>query len=319
MKRTINRFIGWLLLGITGFLLITACTHLGRQSMSVSSKSSIVECHNVQHIMGETCVPTEPKRVVTLSAPTLNNALALGVKPVGSTYFYQSEFIRSPQSKEIKFLGRSQPDLEQMLLLKPDLILGWEVTGREIYSLLSKIAPTALGKWEGPLSWQEHFNFVAEVLGKTEVAQAAWKQYYHKIEKLKEAFGDRFQSKKISFIHLGFRGIESDTNNSFAGSILKDAGLQRPDAQNITAPGGILSISEEELDKADGDVLFVATWTDNDQEFLAKLKQKPLWQRLQAVQQNRVYIVSFPNWTGGSLLAANAVIDDLFKYLVNSP
>ncbi|MUL37193.1 hypothetical protein BWI75_12815 [Gloeocapsopsis sp. AAB1 = 1H9] len=269
--------------------------------------------------MGETCVPTEPKRVVTLSAPTLNNALALGVKPVGSTYFYQSEFIRSPQSKEIKFLGRSQPDLEQMLLLKPDLILGWEVTGREIYSLLSKIAPTALGKWEGPLSWQEHFNFVAEVLGKTEVAQAAWKQYYHKIEKLKEAFGDRFQSKKISFIHLGFRGIESDTNNSFAGSILKDAGLQRPDAQNITAPGGILSISEEELDKADGDVLFVATWTDNDQEFLAKLKQKPLWQRLQAVQQNRVYIVSFPNWTGGSLLAANAVIDDLFKYLVNSP
>jgi iron complex transport system substrate-binding protein len=65
--------------------------------------------------------------------------------------------------------------------------------------------------------------------------------------------------------------------------------------------------------------LFVATWTDSDQEFLAKLKQKPLWQRLQAVQQNRVYIVSFSNWTGGSLLAANAVIDDLFKYLVNSP
>ena len=83
--------------------------------MSVSSNSSIVECHNIQHIMGETCVPTEPKRVVTLSAPTLNNVLALAVKPVGSTYFYQSEFIRSPQSKEIKFLGRSQPDLEKML------------------------------------------------------------------------------------------------------------------------------------------------------------------------------------------------------------
>jgi hypothetical protein len=46
------------------------------------------------------------------------------------------------------------------------------------------------------------------VLGKTEVAEAAWKQYYHKLEKLKEALVDRFQSQKISFIHLGSRGIE---------------------------------------------------------------------------------------------------------------
>jgi len=62
-----------------------------------------------------------------------------------------------------------------------------------------------------------------------------------------------------------------------------------------------------------------ATRTDTPLRDIPQLKQKPLWQRLQAVQQNRVYIVSFPNWTGGSLFAANAVIDDLFKYLVNSP
>ncbi len=37
--------------------------------------------------MGETCIPTAPKRIITLSALTLNNALLLGVKPLGSTHF----------------------------------------------------------------------------------------------------------------------------------------------------------------------------------------------------------------------------------------
>ncbi|MBE9156979.1 iron-siderophore ABC transporter substrate-binding protein [Nodosilinea sp. LEGE 06152] len=269
--------------------------------------------------MGETCVPAEPKRIVTLSAPTLNNALVLGVKPIASTYFYQDEVVSSLQGKGIEFLGRSQPDLERMLLLKPDLILGWEVTGSEIYSLLSQIAPTVLGRWEGPLSWQEHFNFVAEVLGKTEAAQAAWSDYEQRVKQLKEALGDRYQDQKVSFIHFGSRGIESDVKNSFAGSILNEVGLQRSAAQDVTAPYGIISISEEELlEKADGDILFITTWTGDDQQVLKRLQQKPLWQQLRAVQQNRLYFVSFPAWTGSSLLAAAAVIDDLYKYLINT-
>lgn len=320
LRIRLNRFISSLLLGIVGFILITACNSMPEQNMHSTAESPGAACYVVQHKMGETCVPTEPKRVVTLSAPTLNNALVLGVKPVGSTYFYQSEFIKFLQSKEIEFLGRSQPNLEKMLLLKPDLILGWEVTGSEIYSLLSKIAPTVLGEWQGPLSWQEHFNFVAEVLGKTEAAQAAWHHYEQRVKQLKDALGDRYQDKKISFIHFGTRGIESDVKNSFAGSILNDVGLQRSAAQDVIAPYGIISISEEELlEKADGDILFITTWTEEHKQVLNQLQQKPLWQQLQAVQQDHLYFVSFPVWTGASLPAADALIDDLFNYLVNTP
>jgi iron complex transport system substrate-binding protein len=320
LRISLNRFISFLLLGLVGFVLITACNPISKQNIYSTAESPESACHIVQHKMGETCVPTEPKRIITLSAPTLNNALALGVKPIASTYFYQNEVVSSLHGQGIEFLGRSQPDLEKMLRIKPDLILGWEVTGSEIYSLLSQIAPTALGEWEGPLSWQEHFNFVAEVLDKTEAAQAAWHRYEQRVKQLKDALGDRYQDKKVSFIHLGTRGIESDVKNSFAGSILNDVGLQRSAAQDVVAPYGIISISEEELlEKADGDILFVATWNDDAEQVLKQLQQKPLWQQLQAVQQNHLYFVNFPVWTGSSLLAADAVIDDLFKYLINTP
>jgi iron complex transport system substrate-binding protein len=82
----------------------------------------------------------------------------------------------------------------------------------------------------------------------------------------------------------------------------------------------VLSLSRRAiLEKADGDFLFVTTFTDSDKENLQQLLQKPLWKQLRAVQQNHVYFVDKNTWVGWNLLAAAAVIDDLFKYLVNTP
>jgi iron complex transport system substrate-binding protein len=58
----------------------------------------------------------------------------------------------------------------------------------------------------------------------------------------------------------------------------------------------------------------------NDKHNLSILKNKPLWKKLKAVQQNHIYSVESTNWESSrNILAANTVIDDLFKYLVNTP
>ena len=44
----------------------------------------------------------------------------------------------------------------------------------------------------------------------------------------------------------------------------------------------------------------------------------PLWFKLKAVQQGKVYQVG-SYWVGTSPLAANRVIDDLFKFLLKNP
>jgi iron complex transport system substrate-binding protein len=113
--------------------------------------------------------------------------------------------------------------------------------------------------------------------------------------------------------------IFSEAKGSFSDSILKDIGLQRPAAQDVIVSHTQLQISKETLDKADGDVLLIGGLTEDDKGRLEELKQEPLWQQLKAVQQNRVYIIDYMTWRGGNLIAADAVIDDLFKYLVNTP
>ncbi|MDZ7960269.1 MAG: iron-siderophore ABC transporter substrate-binding protein [Aulosira sp. DedQUE10] len=321
IKIIMRHFPYWLILGILGFTLATACNPHTSSNISFSPKSPAPECRMVKHTMGETCVPINPQRVVTLSSCTLGGVLALGVQPIGTTNeAYQQEnsltYVKG-KTEGIKLIGISQPNLEATLLLKPDLIVGVDWF-KPIYPLLSKIAPTVLGKIDYP-NWEEHFSFVAETLGKQEAEKALWDRYYQRIEKLKLALGTRYQGKKISFITVGNSQIYIDSKNSFSGSILSDALLQRPASQNIDSPYGSFPISLEELEKADGDILFVTTYSSGGNQFLEEKQQEPLWKSLKAVRENHVYYVDSMSWAASNLLATDAVIDDLYKYLVNTP
>jgi iron complex transport system substrate-binding protein len=298
--------------------LIQSCAGLGNQPPASSTPESSA-CHMVRHTLGETCVPDQPQRVITLSVPSLGNAIALGVKPIATiVYFDDPPPYLAEHLNSIQVLGKEQPNLETILALKPDLIIGIKYSTEAIYNQLSQIAPTVVGDWEGYPSWREHFDFVANVLGKSEVAEQVWSRYYQRIQSLKTALEKKTQAVEVSFVHMCCGTIDLDGENSFNGSILADVGLSRPSAQAASIEGGIVSLSEERLMDIDGDVLFVATEGEEAAQKMLAIKQNPLWQKLRAVQNNRVYPVNYPTWRGGNPLAADGVIDDLFKYLVDN-
>ena len=96
--------------------------------------------------------------------------------------------------------------------------------------------------------------------------------------------------------------------------------LQRPSSQATPAPPyREIKFSEEKLPDAGGDVILLAAYYDSDRAYLNHIVEKPFWKQLKAVQRNRVYVVDAETWRGGNLLAAHAIIDDLYKYLVNTP
>ena len=290
---------------------IVACNHSSFPETTFSAN-----CRTVNHMAGETCVPLSPQRLIALSTPTLVDALAVGVKSVGAIfYFDQTPFYLEGKLDGIESLGR-QPNLEKILILNPDVIIGFEGVTESVYGHLSQIAPTVLGHWRGLPYWKEHFNFVAEVLGKTEEAEHVWAHYEHRVQDLRVALNDKYQDIEVSFVHICCGTIDIDLKNSFSGIILDDVGLRRPPAQNVITEDGLKLLSEERLMDIDGDVLFVAATSGESEELLKQLKQKPLWNQLRAVQQGRVYPVNYGTWRGGNPLAADAVIDDLFKYLV---
>lgn len=296
--------------------ILTVACHSSNSEISVSEN-----CRMVQHEAGKTCVPNNPKRVVVLGVPTLGNALALGVKPVGTIlYFNKSNAPPYLEGKleSIPTVGRgNQPNLETILSLNPDLIIMMN-QNQGSYDKLSQIAPTVADDWYGYSDWKDHFNFVARALGKTEKAEENWANYEQQIKQLKAALPDNYEKIEVSFIRVCCGRLATDVKNSFSGQIFNDIGFSRPPAQDTETQGGLMFFSQELITDMDGDVIFIAVdREDKDAEkMFEKLKQNPLWNKLEAVQKGKVYPVNLPTWRGGNSLAADAVIDDLFKYLV---
>jgi iron complex transport system substrate-binding protein len=299
-------------------VLIVACQN---NSVRQPISSQLADCLTVEHFMGEVCVPKTPQSLVTLDSVTLADALALGVQPIGSAVEsgtkidYLMKQIKNRD--QIELLGQSeQPNLEKILMLKPDLIMGIKFFGEPIFSQLSQIAPTAVGEWTGDLSWREYFNFVARVLHKEAEAQQVWDSYYQRIAEIKKVLGDKRQVLKVSTVYA-LQGINISTATSFIGSILADIGISQPTYAAVLKNGNT-TISEEAIPDIDADILFIGVYdTAKSKDVLADWEQKPLWKQLKAVREGRVYVVNGNIWEGANIIAANLVLDDLYKYLVN--
>jgi iron complex transport system substrate-binding protein len=268
--------------------------------------------------MGETKVPLNPQRVIVLDNAILDSAIALGVKPVAGTFYEDIPSYIQTKSQGIENVGlESQPNLEKMLLLKPDLILGDRLSNAEIYDKLSKIAPTVLAQgsgWQG--EWKANFRVFAAALGKNEAADRLLQQYDRRLTEFKQKMGDRLD-RNVSILVSKPEEVVIYTNSSFPGSVLQDAGLRRPPVQNQSNP--LLQVSLETIPDIEGDSIFLVknSKVKDSDALLKRFMAHPLWSKLKPVQQDKVYSVNSEVWIAGrSFLAANALIDDLYKYLL---
>lgn len=309
-----------ILLGISTVILVSACNTTHNTNIT-SYQQPVENCRTVQHVMGSTCIPRNPQRVVTLAGDSLANSWALGIRPIASTYVTGFPIPKYLQGKvdRVESVGDyNNPNIEKILRLKPDLIIaGSELKG--IYKQLSYIAPTVVLNTPFPSPpWQESLEELATVLGKEEVNKQLIDEYWQRVEKLKQALGDRRQTMVVSIANTSSEyGIWSYGEKHFSGSVLKDIGLQRPESQK----GDffyIENISKEKILDIDGNALFFVSWErEDDKKTLDKLKQSPLWSQLEVVQKNQVYLVG-AHWHSSDIFAINAILDDIEKYLVNN-
>lgn len=163
----------------------------------------------------------------------------------------------------------------------------------------------------------------AEALGKSKAAEQIIGKYYARLAQFKAQMGAQLKATEVSVVRIYPEGISLYQKGSFSGSILEDAGLYRPGSQRGEEVQQ--HISKERIRDADGDVIFVWSYSDDykgdiqsQQTISQKLKADPLWLKLKAVKQEKVYEVP-DYWIGFGPLAADAVVNDLFKYLVNKP
>jgi iron complex transport system substrate-binding protein len=285
-----------------------------------SAQSGGAQPRTVTHAMGETTVPAEPMRVVTLDYFGLEACLALGVPVVGAVMpgdIDDRPFLTGRLDGVANLGTPGQPNLERALTLRPDLILGLQGSG-EIYPQLSAIAPTVLASFKSSGEWKAVFRKHAEALGKTAEAEQVMARYDQRVAELRDRLGDRLHRTTVSVVRVHSDSITLYLSGSFVGTIIDDVGLPRPAAQ--TAEGFSAQISRERFRDADADVIFLWSYgataqiARDAQAAREQVKADPLWSQLAAVRQGRVYDVP-GYWIGSGILAANAVLDDLFKHL----
>lgn len=306
--------------------LVAAC----QGGSSTERVESVTEnCTSVEHVAGTTCVPNSFERLVTLDSVTFEAAIAVDIKPIATVIPRLPDHL-SAHLDGVEDIGRqSAPAIESILAVNPDLIVGLDYHSL-IYTQSSPIAPTVLFKFEHSGQWKEFFQTVAQVLGRDDTAQQVMDDYNRRIEDFKAKMGDR--QPKVSVVRIYPNSINLYLRDSFPGIVLQDVGLARPLAQDLSADEAQrlannpiqMQISRELLSQADGDILFVLT-AENEaeanqeaQKKLEELQNDPLWKTLNVVQNNNVHFVP-SYWIGGGPLAANAIVDDLFKYLIETP
>ena len=215
------------------------------------------------------------------------------------------------------------------------MILGIEDFASVPYDQVSQIAPTVLFKFEHSGLWKELFRDCSRALNREGIGQQAMEGYRQRIQDFRQRFEAQAEQTDISDFQVSVLRVYPDAVNfyfrdSFPGVVLNDAGFARPAFQDIDAAEAKsryqnpiqASISMERLDQADADVLFV--WTAEDEEKAIEaaqkrwetLQQNAIWQTLEVVQQEKAYFVP-SYWIGAGPLAADAMIDDLFKYIVD--
>lgn len=274
------------------------------------------ETITIEHVMGEETLPGIPKRVIVLDNGALDNILALGVKPVGApTVQLDNPYpvYLGNQTDGITNIGTiNEPNLETISSLQPDVIIGSKDSHEAIYDKLKQIAPTVYVEELG-YTWKENLKLQALTVGKAAEGEKLISDYMARLQEFKDSMGEELASTEVSILRPRADHVRIYLRQSFSGIIIEDAGLPRPEAQQPDEFS--MEATEEQVASMAGDVIL---WFSRDAEHLlkSKLPGNPLWQKLEAVQQNKVFEVDSETWLSGlGVQAANKVVDDLFNFV----
>lgn len=257
-----------------------------------------------KHVYGETTIPSEPKRIVSLSYGRSDTLWALGIKPVGVRFWYgDDEYGVWPWARETfeSFGSNYQPevfprgdlDIEKVAALKPDLILAlWSGIKQEEYEILSKIAPVIAhdpqyNAYGTP--WDVMTLTVGKAVGKYDQAKAAVKGINDKITKI-AADHPKWQGKTSSVAFYWKDQPGAYTQTDIRARLINQMGfITNPNITAKAKPDGFtVSFSKEDMTPLESDVLF---WVISNQKSLDNIKDLKMRKAMQTHKEGREVLV----------------------------
>lgn len=275
----------------------------------------IVLCFGVSQAEVNSNAMPAPQRIVVLEYSFLDALAAIGISPVGVADDQNPNRIISQVRALVEpwtSVGmRSQPNLEVIAELKPDLIIADVYRHKISQQELSQIAPTLLLKSRGE-TYQEGLDAavtIAKAVGMEPQMRARLQQH----RKLMESYQGRFKNQgSVQFANVNDRGMWLHGPLSYTGSLLSYLGLQ-PAMPELTE-SHLMEANLEVLLKVNPDWLFYSK--RKPVTVLDNWVTNPLYSLLKISKNDQAIQVAPEVWSlNRGILAAELIAEELMQKL----
>ncbi|MBK0098900.1 iron-siderophore ABC transporter substrate-binding protein [Erwinia sp. S63] len=267
---------------------------------------------------GLLAVQRPAQRAVSLFQGATDSLAALGITPCGIVESWAEKpvyrYLRN-QFSGVPQLGlETQPALEKIALLRPDIIFASRFRHQDVAPLMEKIAPVVL--LDDVYEFKKTLKVVAGKLSKVNEAENLLQRWDSRIVALQALMRERFGSQakpRVSVIEVRPDHIRSYTPQSFPGSVMSELGFDWNGQAAQTRGTSLRFSSMENLPLLDADIFFILLRAESP----AILRQyrvmtaHPLWQQLSAVRIRQLWPVDSVPWSlSGGIIGANQILTD---------
>ncbi|WP_127558126.1 Fe(3+) dicitrate ABC transporter substrate-binding protein [Saccharospirillum alexandrii] len=268
--------------------------------------------------LGDVVLPAPPERVVALEFSFVDALATLGVSPVGVADDGDATRVIDPiraKLNEWTSLGsRSQPSLEVIASLEPDLIIADVERHAAVYEDLQRIAPTLILKSRGE-TYEDNLNAVmkvAQAFGQEEAMAERIAQHNATMD----AYAAQVNSQAtVQFAVSSEKGVWLHGPRAYAGGVIARLGLNSPIPEETEQ--AYIQITLERLVQANPDYFLVGEY--GDQTAVDTYKQNPLWSVITAVKNDH-YVETDPRlWSlNRGMISAEIMAAELVEMLGTS-
>ena len=279
------------------------------------AQSQLVGAVTVKDEMGDFTLNQVPQRVVALELSFVDDLAQIGVTPVGVADDNKADRILPQIREKIKDFTsvgtRSQPSLEVISSLKPDLIIADPARHAAIYEELKKIAPTLMLKSRKE-TFQENLESaqkIGDLLGKSAEMKS-------RIDGLKQHMADVKKSMPQGLKVVFGTSRETEFNmygaNSYTGGFLAELGFTLP---TIADGKPNANVGLEQLAMEQPEWIIVANY--REKSIIKDWEKESLFQLIPAAKNKHIFDVDGDLWARArGMSAAEVMLGDIQKNML---
>lgn len=264
-------------------------------------------------------IPKDVNNIITASLESMEDAAALGVKPVGAVTIADElpEYLAGDLEGAESIGEKMEPNYESVLSLKPDVILGSSKHQDDVVEQLNKIA-TMIPYSHIATDWKDNLRLMGELSGKDAEAEQLITDYEKDVEDGKENISDDLHDKDVFVIRVRNGSLFIYPADVYLNPVIyEDLGFDVPEVVNGAKAQEEISL--ETLAEINPDVIFLQyenSENDNKTAALDKILEDPIFKSINASKNDKVFVNEIdPLAQGGTAWSKERFLDAAVKKL----